>query len=44
MEMAPAAVGATREGCHAYIGHFLRHWAHGKAAHTGNVVTTVLRR
>jgi pimeloyl-ACP methyl ester carboxylesterase len=28
MPMAPALVGATRESCQAYIGHFLRHWAH----------------
>jgi pimeloyl-ACP methyl ester carboxylesterase len=33
MEMAPALVGATRETCRAYIGHFLRHWAHRKDAH-----------
>jgi pimeloyl-ACP methyl ester carboxylesterase len=33
MEMAPALVGATRESCRAYIGHFLRHWAHRKDAH-----------
>ena len=26
--MAPALVGATRKSCRAYIGHFLRHWAH----------------
>jgi pimeloyl-ACP methyl ester carboxylesterase len=25
LEMAPALVGATRETCRAYIGHFLRH-------------------
>src|SRR5829696_4344243 len=28
MPMAPALVGATRESCRAYIGHFLRNWAH----------------
>jgi pimeloyl-ACP methyl ester carboxylesterase len=33
MPMAPALVGATRENCRAYIGHFLRHWAHRKQAH-----------
>jgi pimeloyl-ACP methyl ester carboxylesterase len=33
MEMAPALVGAARETCRAYIGHFLRHWAHRKDAH-----------
>jgi pimeloyl-ACP methyl ester carboxylesterase len=33
MEMAPALVGATRGACRAYIGYFLRHWAHRKAAH-----------
>jgi pimeloyl-ACP methyl ester carboxylesterase len=32
MEMAPAVVGASREACRAYIGHFLRHWAHRKDA------------
>jgi pimeloyl-ACP methyl ester carboxylesterase len=32
MPMAPALVGATRESCKAYIGHFLRHWAHRKDA------------
>jgi pimeloyl-ACP methyl ester carboxylesterase len=33
MPMAPALVGATRETCRAYIGYFLRHWAHRKDAH-----------
>jgi len=33
MPMAPALVGATRETCRVYIGHFLRHWAHRKDAH-----------
>ncbi|KJC42969.1 alpha/beta hydrolase [Bradyrhizobium sp. LTSP885] len=32
MEMAPALVGATRETCRTYIGHFLRNWSHRKAA------------
>ncbi|MBV8474955.1 MAG: alpha/beta hydrolase [Hyphomicrobiales bacterium] len=32
MEMAPMLVGASRETCRAYIGHFLRHWAHRKNA------------
>lgn len=32
MEMAPALVGATRESCRTYIGHFLRDWSHRKAA------------
>ncbi|MCA6125462.1 alpha/beta hydrolase [Bradyrhizobium sp. WSM 1704] len=32
MEMAPALVGATRESCRSYIGHFLRNWSHRKAA------------
>ena len=32
MPMAPALVGASRETCRAYIGHFLRHWAHRKDA------------
>jgi pimeloyl-ACP methyl ester carboxylesterase len=32
MDMAPALVGASRETCRAYFGHFLRHWAHRKTA------------
>jgi pimeloyl-ACP methyl ester carboxylesterase len=32
MEMAPGLVGATRESCRAYIGHFLKSWAHRKDA------------
>jgi pimeloyl-ACP methyl ester carboxylesterase len=32
MDMAPMLVGATRETCKAYIGHFLRHWAFRKDA------------
>lgn len=32
MPMAATLVGATRESCAAYIGHFLRHWAHRKYA------------
>jgi pimeloyl-ACP methyl ester carboxylesterase len=32
MEMAPTLVGAARESCHAYISHFLRHWAYRKDA------------
>ena len=32
MAMAPTLVGATRESCRAYIGHFLRHWSHRKDA------------
>jgi pimeloyl-ACP methyl ester carboxylesterase len=32
MEMAPALVGATRETCRTYIGHFLRNWSHRKSA------------
>ncbi len=32
MAMAPALVGASWESCAAYIGHFLRHWAHRKDA------------
>jgi pimeloyl-ACP methyl ester carboxylesterase len=32
MEMAPALIGATRENCRIYIGHFLKHWAHRKDA------------
>lgn len=32
MELAPLLVGASRETCRAYIGHFLRHWAHRKHA------------
>ena len=29
---AAAQVGASREGCRLYIGHFLRHWAGGNPA------------
>jgi pimeloyl-ACP methyl ester carboxylesterase len=32
MEMAPALVGATRESCRTFIGHFLKSWAHRKDA------------
>ncbi len=32
LEMAPALVGATRESCRAYIGYFLKHWAHRQNA------------
>ena len=32
MPFAPALVGASRDTCRAYIGHFLRHWAHRKHA------------
>jgi pimeloyl-ACP methyl ester carboxylesterase len=32
MEMAATLVGATRETCRAYFGHFLRHWSHRKDA------------
>lgn len=32
MPFAPSLVGASRETCRAYIGHFLRHWAHRKDA------------
>ncbi len=32
MPMAPALVGASRDTCRAYIGHFLRHWSHRKDA------------
>jgi pimeloyl-ACP methyl ester carboxylesterase len=32
MEMAPALVGATRESCRSYIGHFLKNWSHRKDA------------
>ena len=32
MEMAPHLVGATRETCRLYIGHFLRGWSHRKHA------------
>jgi pimeloyl-ACP methyl ester carboxylesterase len=30
MEMAPALVGASRDSCRTYIGHFLRNWSHRK--------------
>jgi pimeloyl-ACP methyl ester carboxylesterase len=32
MEMAPALIGASRESCRLYIGHFLRAWSHRKHA------------
>ena len=32
MDMAAAIIGATRESCRAYIGHFLRHWSYRKDA------------
>jgi pimeloyl-ACP methyl ester carboxylesterase len=32
MPFAPALVGASRDTCRAYIGHFLRHWSHRKHA------------
>ncbi len=32
MDFAATMVGATRESCRAYIGYFLRHWAHKKDA------------
>src|ERR1700754_3657036 len=32
MEIAPTLVGATRETCRAYIGHFLKSWSHRKDA------------
>ncbi|MBV8924274.1 MAG: alpha/beta hydrolase [Bradyrhizobium sp.] len=32
MEMAPMLVGATRESCRTYIGHFLKSWSHRKNA------------
>jgi pimeloyl-ACP methyl ester carboxylesterase len=32
MEMAPGLVGATRESCRTFIGHFLKSWAHRKDA------------
>ncbi len=32
---APDLVGATRESCRTYIGHFLRHWSHRKDAFDG---------
>ncbi|KRP85636.1 alpha/beta hydrolase [Bradyrhizobium pachyrhizi] len=32
MEMAPALVGAYRDSCRTYIGHFLHNWSHRKAA------------
>jgi pimeloyl-ACP methyl ester carboxylesterase len=32
MEMAPELVGATRESCRTYIGHFLKAWSYRKAA------------
>jgi pimeloyl-ACP methyl ester carboxylesterase len=35
MEMAPALVGATRESCRIYIGHFLKNWSHRRDAFDG---------
>ena len=35
MEMAPALVGATRESCRTYIGHFLKNWSYRKDAFDG---------
>lgn len=32
MPMASKLVGATRESCRSYIGHFLQHWAYRKDA------------
>lgn len=32
MEMAPRLVGATRDSCRTYIGHFLTTWSHRKHA------------
>jgi pimeloyl-ACP methyl ester carboxylesterase len=32
MDMAPHIIGATRESCRLYIGHFLRQWSHRKHA------------
>ncbi|WJR78653.1 alpha/beta hydrolase [Bradyrhizobium sp. NP1] len=32
MAMAPALVGATRESCRLYIGHFLKDWSYQKHA------------
>ena len=35
MEIAPALVGATRDTCRTYIGHFLKSWAYRKDAFDG---------
>jgi pimeloyl-ACP methyl ester carboxylesterase len=35
MEMAPALVGATRDSCRAYMGHFLKNWSYRKDAFDG---------
>ncbi len=32
MEMAPALLGSSREACHLYIDHILRHWCHRRDA------------
>jgi pimeloyl-ACP methyl ester carboxylesterase len=32
MDMAPALVGATRETCRTYVGHFLKNWSYRKDA------------
>jgi pimeloyl-ACP methyl ester carboxylesterase len=41
MPMAPDIVGATRDTCRAYIGHFLRHWAYRKDAFDDVIETFV---
>ncbi|MBV9559293.1 MAG: alpha/beta hydrolase [Bradyrhizobium sp.] len=38
MPMAPSLVGASRETCRTYIGHFLRGWSHRKAAFDDDVL------
>jgi pimeloyl-ACP methyl ester carboxylesterase len=35
MEMAPVLVGASRESCRTYIGHFLKNWSYRKDAFDG---------
>ena len=32
LDLAPRMIGSSREAAKAYIGHFLRHWAHRKHA------------
>lgn len=40
MPLAPALVGASRETCRAYFGHFLRHWSAGNPAAFDAVLET----
>src|SRR3954465_4935703 len=35
IDIATELIGASRESCRAYIGYFLKHWAHRKDAFDG---------